>query len=73
MSINTAMLADAVGGVDWYFNGLLGLTRGVACVKGRTKVLPKLYGAELLKDGGRMYAGACASASEGRDGVAEAR
>jgi hypothetical protein len=24
LSINTAMLADAVGGVDWYFNGLLG-------------------------------------------------
>jgi hypothetical protein len=26
------MLADASGGVDWYFNGLLGLVGGIAAL-----------------------------------------
>ena len=50
----------------------LGLTRGDACLKGRTKVLPELYGADLLKDSERMCAGTCARASEGKSGVTEA-
>ncbi len=50
----------------------LGLTRGAACLKGRTKVLPVLYGADLLRDSESVCEGACAGASEGKSDVAEA-
>ena len=50
----------------------LGRTRGDACIKGRTKVLPEVYGADLLSGSERMCESVREDASEGRSDVAEA-